>query len=111
MYWRNTRATGDSLLVFSGGLPTDVTGVTPSLTILQGKSPSSSPAGVLEFDNNVLDFFLVTDSPWPSDYQEPEAAIVVLPNDLVAVDCRSGNKSLRNPYAMDFNDSPVTCCR
>jgi len=36
----------------------------------------------------------------------------MLSNDLVAIDCKSpGYPCFNNPYAMDLNDSPVTCCR
>ena len=43
--------------------------------------------------------------------QDPEAIIVMLNHDLVAIDCKSpGYPCFKNPYAMDLNDSPVTCC-
>ena len=64
--------------MFSGGLPSDVTGVTPSITIMQGKSTT-----LLEMEYSVIDFLLVTDSPYGSDYQTPEAVIVMLNHDLV----------------------------
>ncbi len=83
-----------------------MTGVAPSITVMQGKSTT-----LLEMEYCVLDFLLVTDSPYSSDYQEPEAVIVMLANDLVAIDCKSpGYPCFKNPYAMDFNESPVTCC-
>jgi len=45
-------------------------------------------------------------------FQEPEAVIVMLNNDLVAIDCKSpGNLCFSNPYAMNLNESPVTCCK
>ena len=60
----------------------------------------------------VLDFVVATDSPYLSDYQEPESIIAMLTNDLVAIDCKTnGYPCYKNPYAMDFNESPVTCCR
>ena len=38
-----------------------------------------------------------------SDLCNPEAILVLLTNDLVAIDCRStGLPSYENPYAMDF---------
>ena len=94
-------------IFFSGGLPSDVTGVTPSITFLQGKNTT-----LLEMEYCVLDFLVASDSPFSSDYQEPEAIITMLNNDLVAIDCKSpGYPCFKNPYAMDFNESPVTCCR
>lgn len=103
------RSGGEAYHVFSGGLPEDVTGTTPSITIMQGKATTT----VLEMENSILDFVLVTDSAYSSDYQEPEAVIVMLTNDLVAIDCKAGSgyKCFNNPYAMDFSESQVTCCR
>ena len=44
-------------------------------------------------------------------FKDPEAIIVMLNHDLVAIDCKSpGYPCFKNPYAMDLNDSPVTCC-
>ena len=38
-----------------------------------------------------------------NDLCNPEAILVLLTNDLVAIDCRStGLPSYENPYAMDF---------
>lgn len=105
--WRVARNSGDSYFVFSGGLPSDVTGVTPSITFMLGKSTT-----LLEMEYCVLDFVVATDSPYSSDYQEPESIITMLSNDLVAIDCKSiGYPCFNNPYAMDLNESPVTCCR
>ncbi len=104
--WRVSRSSGENYFIFSGGLPPDVTGVTPSITIMQGKAST-----LLEMENTVLDFLLVSDSAYSADYHEPEAIIVMLSNDLVAIDCKtSGYPCFKNPYAMDFNESPVTCC-
>ena len=36
----------------------------------------------------------------------------MLSNDVVAIDCKSpGYPCFKNPYAMDFNESAVTCCK
>ena len=46
-----------------------------------------------------------------STIQEPKAIIGMLTSDIVAIDCKSpAYPCFKNPYAMDFNDSPVTCC-
>ena len=106
VFWGFNRSHGDSYFVFSGGLPSDVTGVTPSITFMQGKNTT-----LLEMEYCVLDFVVATDSPYLSDYQEPESVIAMLTNDLVAIDCKTnGYPCFKNPYAMDFNESPVTCC-
>merc|ERR1712141_512727 len=67
---------------------------------------------LIEMEYCVLDFVVATDSPYLSDWQEPESIIAMLTNDLVAIDCKSnGYPCFKNPYAMDFNESPVTCCK
>ena len=105
--WRTDRSNYVDYFVFSGGLQRDVTGVPPSITFMRGKSTT-----VLELEHNVLDFLLATDSPYTNDYQDPRAIIAMLSNDVVAIDCKSaGYPCFKNPYAMDFNDSPVTTCR
>eukprot|EP00096_Caligus_rogercresseyi_P000369 TRINITY_DN10792_c0_g1_i1.p1 TRINITY_DN10792_c0_g1~~TRINITY_DN10792_c0_g1_i1.p1 ORF type:complete len:1161 (-),score=436.59 TRINITY_DN10792_c0_g1_i1:114-3596(-) len=98
------RRSSEPYFVFSGGLPSDITGVTPSVTLLQGKSST-----LLEMEYCVLDFVLLSDSCFRSDYNEPEAIITMLTNDVVALDLKSpGFPCFQNPYAMDFNESPVT---
>ena len=92
--------------------PQDITGAQPSMTVQQGKHTT-----VLEMEFCVLDFCLVTDSVYRSDYADPESVLVLLTNDLVrrkkqsvlktcfqvAIDCKStGLPSHENPYAMDF---------
>jgi len=105
--WRVDRSNYVDYFVFSGGLSIDVTGVPPSITFMRGKSTT-----VLELEHNVMDFLLATDTPYINDYQEPKAIIGMLTNDVVAIDCKSpGYPCFKNPYAMDFNDSPVTCCK
>ena len=66
--WGVSRSTYEPYFVFSGGLPSDVTGVTPSITFMQGKNTT-----LLEMEYCVLDFLLVSDTPYASDYQEPES--------------------------------------
>ena len=105
MEWFVTRD-GESCLIFSGGLPEDVTGAQPSMTVLQGKHTT-----VLEMEFCVVDFITQTDSPWRSDQNDPQSILVLLTNDLVAIDCKSpGLPSFENPYAMDLQESAVTSC-
>ena len=58
--------------------PQDITGAQPSMTVQQGKHTT-----VLEMEFCVLDFCLVTDSVYRSDYADPESVLVLLTNDLV----------------------------
>ena len=48
------------------------------MTVQQGKHTT-----VLEMEFCVLDFCLVTDSVYNSDYADPESVLVLLTNDLV----------------------------
>ena len=102
MEWLTARD-GDSVLVFSGGLPEDITGAQPAITLMHGKNTT-----VLEMEFCVLDFATLTDSPYRSDQTDPQSILVLLTNDLVAIDCKStGLPSFENPYAMDLQ---VTVC-
>ncbi|GBP86146.1 Syntaxin-binding protein 5-like [Eumeta japonica] len=49
----------ESLVIFSGGLPTDKAGRTHSITVLNGKSTT-----VLEMEHSVVDFVTLCESPW-----------------------------------------------
>ncbi|XP_072932411.1 syntaxin-binding protein 5 isoform X3 [Epargyreus clarus] len=103
--WKTSR-TGESLVIFSGGLPTDKAGRTHSITVLNGKSTT-----VLEMEHSVVDFVTLCESPHAADYQEPYAIVVLLQNDLVVIDLLSpGYPCFENPYPMDIHESPVTCC-
>ncbi|VVC88074.1 unnamed protein product [Leptidea sinapis] len=90
--WKTCR-TGESLVIFSGGLAGDTAGRSHSITVLNGKSTT-----VLEMEHAVLDF-------------EPYAIVVLLQHDLVVIDLQSpGYPCFENPYPMDIHESPVTCC-
>ena len=75
---------GDNCLIFSGGLPQDITGAQPAITLMHGKNTT-----VLEMEFCVLDFTTVTDTPWSSEQNDPQSILVLLTNDLVAIDCKS----------------------
>ncbi|XP_047990435.1 syntaxin-binding protein 5-like [Leguminivora glycinivorella] len=103
--WKTSK-TGESLVIFSGGLPTDKAGRTHSITVLNGKSTT-----VLEMEHSVVDFVTLCESPHTADYQEPYAIVVLLQNDLVVIDLQTpGYPCFENPYPMDIHESPVTCC-
>ncbi|KAF2366161.1 Lethal giant larvaeue 2 [Trinorchestia longiramus] len=103
--WTSTRL-GESFIIFSGGLANSSAGRTPSITVIHGKTTT-----VLEMEHNVVDFIALCESPWPSDFDDPYALVVLLHNDLVVVDLLSaGYPCFENPYSMDLHESPVTCC-
>lgn len=121
--WKTVRS-GDSFIIFSGGLPygqteastpsqwkksadpTSAMAATQSLTIIQGKTTT-----VLEMEDIIIDFITLCESPFDSDFNDPYAIVVLLYNDLVVVDLTSpGYPCFQNPYTMDLHESPITCC-
>nr|XP_024214849.1 syntaxin-binding protein 5 isoform X5 [Halyomorpha halys] len=103
--WKASRS-GETFIIFSGGLTYDRAGRSPTITIIHGKATT-----VLEMEHNVIDFMTLCESPYPSDIPEPYAIVVVLQNDLVVIDLLSlGFPCFESPYPMDIHECPVTCC-
>ena len=103
--WKISK-TGEAFIVFTGGLPVETTGRTPSITVIQGKTTT-----VLEMEHNVVDFVTLCESPWTSECQEPYAVAVLLQSDFVVIDLLTpGFPCIENPYPMDIHESAVTCC-
>ncbi|XP_073712235.1 syntaxin-binding protein 5a isoform X2 [Misgurnus anguillicaudatus] len=103
--YKTTRA-GDPFMIFSGGLSYDTVGRRPCLTVMHGKSTA-----VLEMDYPIVDFLTLCETPYPSDFQEPYAVVVLLEKDLVVIDlAQNGYPIFENPYPMTIHESPVTCC-
>ncbi|XP_041067782.1 syntaxin-binding protein 5a isoform X3 [Carcharodon carcharias] len=101
-----TCKSGDPFIIFSGGLSYDTVGRRPCLTVMHGKSTA-----VLEMDYPIVDFLSLCETPYPSDFQEPYAVVVLLEKDLVVVDLgQNGYPIFENPYPLDIHESPVTCC-
>ncbi|XP_067335522.1 syntaxin-binding protein 5 isoform X10 [Channa argus] len=103
--YKTTRA-GDPFMVLSGGLSYDTVGRRPCLTVMHGKSTT-----VLEMDYPIVDFLTLCETPYPNDYQEPYAVVVLLERDLVLIDLgQIGYPIFENPYPLTIHESPVTCC-
>uniref|UniRef100_A0A673IVT4 Syntaxin-binding protein 5-like n=1 Tax=Sinocyclocheilus rhinocerous TaxID=307959 RepID=A0A673IVT4_9TELE len=103
--YKTTRA-GDPFMIFSGGLSYDTVGRRPCLTVMHGKSTA-----VLEMDYPIVDFLTLCETPYPNDFQEPYAVVVLLEKDLVLIDlAQNGYPIFENPYPMMIHESPVTCC-
>ncbi|KTG04914.1 hypothetical protein cypCar_00004542 [Cyprinus carpio] len=103
--YKTTRA-GDPFMIFSGGLSYDTVGRRPCLTVMHGKSTA-----VLEMDYSIVDFLTLCETPYPNDFQEPYAVVVLLEKDLVVIDlAQNGYPIFENPYPMMIHESPVTCC-
>lgn len=73
---------GDELMIFSGGMPLDDSGVLPALTVLRG----GKSATVLEMEHPIVAFTTLCASPFANALQEPYAVAVLLKNDFLIVD-------------------------
>uniref|UniRef100_A0AAR2INV5 Lethal giant larvae homologue 2 domain-containing protein n=1 Tax=Pygocentrus nattereri TaxID=42514 RepID=A0AAR2INV5_PYGNA len=103
--YKTTRA-GDPYMILSGGLSYDTVGRRPCLTVMHGKSTA-----VLEMDYPIVDFLTLCETPYPNDFQEPYAVVVLLEKDLVVIDlAQNGYPIFENPYPLTIHESPVTCC-
>uniref|UniRef100_A0A673L864 Syntaxin-binding protein 5-like n=1 Tax=Sinocyclocheilus rhinocerous TaxID=307959 RepID=A0A673L864_9TELE len=103
--YKTTRA-GDPFMILCGGLSYDTVGRRACLTVMHGKSTA-----VLEMDYPIVDFFTLCETPYPNDFQEPYAVVVLLEKDLVVIDlAQIGYPIFENPYPLSIHESPVTCC-
>ncbi|XP_054894250.1 syntaxin-binding protein 5 isoform X7 [Poeciliopsis prolifica] len=103
--YKTTRA-GDPFMVLSGGLSYDTVGRRACLTVMHGKSTA-----VLEMDYPIVDFLTLCETPYPNDFQEPYAVVVLLEKDLVVIDLgQIGYPIFESPYPLSIHESPVTCC-
>ncbi|KAF0023569.1 hypothetical protein F2P81_024199 [Scophthalmus maximus] len=96
----------EPFMILSGGLSYDTVGRRPCLTVMHGKSTA-----VLEMDYPIVDFLTLCETPYPNDFQEPYAVVVLLEKDLVVIDlAQNGYPIFENPYPLTIHESPVTCC-
>ncbi|XP_067312211.1 syntaxin-binding protein 5 isoform X1 [Pseudorasbora parva] len=103
--YKTTRA-GDPFMILCGGLSYDTVGRRACLTVMHGKSTA-----VLEMDYPIVDFLTLCETPYPNDFQEPYAVVVLLEKDLVVIDLgQIGYPIFENPYPLSIHESPVTCC-
>ncbi|XP_037699949.1 syntaxin-binding protein 5 isoform X3 [Choloepus didactylus] len=101
-----TTRSGEPFIILSGGLSYDTVGRRPCLTVMHGKSTA-----VLEMDHSIVDFLTLCETPYPNDFQDPYAVVVLLEKDLVLIDlAQSGYPIFENPYPLGIHESPVTCC-
>uniref|UniRef100_A0A3Q3KFZ8 Syntaxin-binding protein 5-like n=1 Tax=Mastacembelus armatus TaxID=205130 RepID=A0A3Q3KFZ8_9TELE len=92
--------------ILSGSLSYDTVGRRACLTVMHGKSTA-----VLEMDYPIVDFLTLCETPYPNDFQEPYAVVVLLEKDLVVIDLgQIGYPIFENPYPLTIHESPVTCC-
>ncbi|KAG9336245.1 hypothetical protein JZ751_002592 [Albula glossodonta] len=103
--YKTTRA-GEPFIILSGGLSYDTVGRRACLTVMHGKSTT-----VLEMDYPIVDFLTLCETPYPNDFQEPYAVVVLLEKDLVVIDLSQiGYPIFESPYPLTIHESPVTCC-
>ncbi|XP_043924785.1 syntaxin-binding protein 5 isoform X2 [Protopterus annectens] len=101
-----TSRSGDPFIILSGGLSYDTAGRRPCLTVMHGKS-----IAVLEMDYPIVDFLTLCETPYPNDFQDPYAVVILLEKDLAVIDLEQiGYPIFENPYPMSIHESPVTCC-
>ncbi|OQV18337.1 Syntaxin-binding protein 5 [Hypsibius exemplaris] len=111
--WKKHKSGNEPLLLFSGGVSFDQKATpgkiskTQTMTIIQGKSTT-----VLEMEHPIVEFLCIPAQPWNPDGCDYEAVIVLLENDLVAIDLVSpGYPLYENPYPMDLHEPPVINCQ
>lgn len=102
--WNSCRI-GDPFVIFSGGLSKEFENAQPSITVTHGRSTR-----VLEMDHNIVDFLVISATPWQCDFQDPKALVILLDKDLVIIDLISnGLPTMEFPHPVDIHSSPVTC--
>ncbi|XP_006263570.1 syntaxin-binding protein 5-like isoform X3 [Alligator mississippiensis] len=100
-----TCKSSEPFIIFSGGLSYDKACRRPSLTIMHGKAIT-----VLEMDHPIVEFLTLCETPYPNEFQDPYAVVVLLEKDLIVVDLTQSNFPIfENPYPVDIHESPVTC--
>ncbi|GAU94701.1 hypothetical protein RvY_06426 [Ramazzottius varieornatus] len=122
--WKKQKGGNEALLLFSGGVAfsqenssiaggsaknssAKTTKARPqTMSIVQGKSTT-----VLEMEHPIVAFLCVPSAPHLTEGCEHEAVIVLLENDLVAIDLAApGYPLFENPYSMDLHEPPAFSC-
>ncbi|XP_069685247.1 lethal(2) giant larvae protein homolog 1 isoform X2 [Periplaneta americana] len=103
LLWRHSKK--DDFMIFSGGMPRASYSDRHTITIQHGKRHV-----VLDFTSKVIDFYTVDIDPDDREFDEPEALIVLLEEELVAIDLLSDDwRMLSLPYLVSLHASAVTC--
>ncbi|XP_048408451.2 lethal(2) giant larvae protein homolog 1 isoform X1 [Stegostoma tigrinum] len=102
--WR-TSETGSPFVIFSGGMPRASYGDRHCITIMQGKVQVT-----LDFTSRVIDFFTVHNTDPEQEYDNPTVLIVLVEEELVAVDLHTaGWPTITPPYLAPLHSSAITC--
>lgn len=102
--WR-TSEMGSPFIIFSGGMPRASYGDRHCITIMQGKAQVT-----LDFTSRVIDFFTVQNMDPEQVYDNPRALLVLVEEELVAVDLQTpGWPTITPPYLAPLHSSAITC--
>ncbi|XP_051877144.1 lethal(2) giant larvae protein homolog 1 isoform X1 [Pristis pectinata] len=102
--WR-TSETGSPFIIFNGGMPRASYGDRHCITIMQGKAQVT-----LDFTSRVIDFFTVHNIDPDQEYDNPRALLVLVEEELVAVDLQTpGWPTITPPYLAPLHSSAITC--
>ncbi|PNF23205.1 Protein lethal(2) giant larvae [Cryptotermes secundus] len=103
LLWRHAKK--DDYMVFAGGMPRASYSDRHTITVQHGKRHV-----VFDFTSKVIDFFTVAIDPDDREFDEPEALIVLLEEELLAIDLLADDwRMLSLPYLVSLHASAVTC--
>nr|CAD7457896.1 unnamed protein product [Timema tahoe] len=95
----------DDYYIFAGGMPRASYSDRHTITVQHGKKHV-----VFDFTSKVIDFFTIADISEERETDEPEALIVLLEEELVAIDLLSEDwRMMCLPYLVSLHASAVTC--
>ncbi|RXM29664.1 Lethal(2) giant larvae protein-like 1 [Acipenser ruthenus] len=102
--WR-TSESGSPLVLFSGGMPRASYGDRHCVTVLQDKTQVT-----LDFTSRVIDFFTIHCTESEKEYDDPNALVVLLEEELVVIDLQTtGWPTIPSPYLAPLHSSAITC--
>ncbi|XP_042197041.1 lethal(2) giant larvae protein homolog 1 isoform X2 [Callorhinchus milii] len=102
---RRTSSTGTPFVLFSGGMPRASYGDRHCVSVLQGGAHVT-----LDFTSRVIDFLTVQSPDPEQEYDDPSTLLVLVEEELVAVDLGSvGWPLLAAPYLAPLHSSAITC--
>lgn len=107
--WKTSKS--DTFIIFSGGMPRASFGDKHTISVMQGSNHV-----VLDFTSKVIDFVTLTRAEENdteddrAEYDEPHALIVLVEEELVAIDLEDEKwPTFSLPYANSLHSSAITC--
>ncbi|CAF1042630.1 unnamed protein product [Rotaria sordida] len=117
--WSVVKNSGDSFIIFSGGMPSQTDQQQASGNNTQPSKPSSyfltilrgQTTNVLHMDNSIVDFHVISPSPHIADVPDPSGVVILLENDLVMIDLKNESYPLfESLHTLDLHESSITYC-